>query len=244
MKKGIVLWSGGKDCTIALHKARRAGVSVTHLVPIIYNMPELNKNTYSVHSSGLSKEILQQQADSLGCTLVPYELPDIFDFTMNGFIQFLKPIVAANNLTQLITGEGGNPAMSLWLTHTAEEAGLSAMMPNTHSSENCMNEAMYIINEGYKCKVVSSDDSIHDDSILGKEYNKKFIKELSTVMNKKNAFTNPVSAGSEFHTFAYDGPEFKYPIQTNLFEIKKVTTYFHDDYFNKIENNIHFMLFR
>jgi diphthine-ammonia ligase len=244
MEKGIVLWSGGKDCTIALHKARLAGINVTHLVPIIYDMPELNPNTYSVHSSGLSKEILEQQADSLGCVLVPHELPNVFDFTMSGFIEFLKPIVKENNLTQLITGEGGNPAMGLWLQETADEAGLSAMSPNSHTTENCMNEAMFIINEGYKCKVVSTNESVYDVSILGREYNKEFINELNTVVNKQNVFTNPVSAGSEFHTFAYDGPQFKYPIKINSFEIKTVTTEFHDDDFNKIPSNIHFMLLR
>lgn len=244
MNKGLVLWSGGKDCTIALHKARLAGIEVTHLVPIIYDMPELNPNTYTVHSSGLSKEILQQQADSLGCTLVPHELPDVFDFTMDGFIEFLKPIVTENNLTHLITGEGGNPAMGMWLAHTADEVGLSAMSPNTHTSENCMNEAMYIINEGYKCKVVSTDENIYDNSILGKEYDMDFITELNTVKNRLDRFTNPVSAGNEFHTFAYDGPQFRYPIQINSTEIKKVTTYFHDDNFNKIPSNIFFMLLR
>jgi diphthamide synthase (EF-2-diphthine--ammonia ligase) len=244
MEKGIVLWSGGKDCTIALHKARLAGIKVTHLVPIMYDMPELNRNTYSIHSSGLSKEILQQQADSLECTLVPYELPNIFDFTMNGFIEFLKPIVVENNLTQLITGEGGNPSMALWLTQTASEVGLSAMMPNTHSNENCLNEARYIIDTGYKCKIVSVDDIYYDNSILSREYNYDLISKFQDIPHKSGILTNPVSAGNEYHTIAYDGPEFKYPIKLGNFEIKTVTTHFHDDNLNKTTNLIHYMLFR
>jgi len=244
MEKGIVLWSGGKDCVIALHKARLAGINVTHLVPIMYDMPELNQNTYSIHSSGLSKELLQEQADSLRCTLVPYELPDIFDFTMNGFIEFLKPIVVKNNLTQLITGEGGNPSMALWLTHTAGEVGLSAMMPNTHSDENCLNEAQYIINSGHKCKIVAVDDIFYDSSMLGREYNHNLITEFQTIRNKSDLLTNPVSAGNEYHTVAYDGPQFKYPIKLKNPEIKTVTTQFHDDNLNKTNNLIHYMLFR
>lgn len=244
MNRGIVLWSGGKDCTIALHKARLSGIEVTHLLPIIYNMPELNVNTYTVHSSGLSKEILQKQAESLGCELVPYELPNIYDFTVNGFIEFLKNKTDVHNLTHIITGEGGNPSMGLWFTHTASSAGLTAVFPNTHSEDNCLTEAKYIIDSGYKCKVVSTDDQFHNDDLLGREYDYALIELFSKFHNKLDRFTNPVSAGTEFHTVAYDGPEFKFPIKLEKSEIKTITTNFHDEHLNKTTNIIHFLLFR
>jgi len=62
--KCALFWSGGKDSLLALDRALRAGLDVTHLVTIYEG------NTDRVRFHGVRRSLLQAQARGLGKTLI------------------------------------------------------------------------------------------------------------------------------------------------------------------------------
>src|SRR5258708_10225195 len=59
-----LFWSGGKDSLLALDRARRNGLRVTHLVNIFHD------GFGRVRFHGVRRQYIQSQADALGLTLI------------------------------------------------------------------------------------------------------------------------------------------------------------------------------
>src|SRR5207244_12953531 len=72
--KHALFWSGGKDSLLALDRAERRGLEVSHLVNISEG------NTGRVRFHGVRKELIQAQAEALGKTLLQFEThPENFE---------------------------------------------------------------------------------------------------------------------------------------------------------------------
>ncbi|HYY85238.1 MAG TPA: hypothetical protein VE686_12160, partial [Beijerinckiaceae bacterium] len=59
-----VSWSGGKDCCLALHRAREAGFEVRYLLAMFDESGERTR------SHAIPREVMQAQAEALGMELV------------------------------------------------------------------------------------------------------------------------------------------------------------------------------
>lgn len=240
--RGLMLWSGGKDSAIALHKAREHGIEVTHTLSFVYKCKELHSTDYVIYSSGLTKTLIEKQAELIGCEPLFLELDSVYDFTNDILNNKLNEYNNQFNFTHYISGEGACAQMSLWHKQMANNNGMIGLLPNSHNSKYETLEAHHIINSGYKNIITAVDDRFYDSTYAGKEYNEDLIKDFLTVKNKLNYFTSPVSAGSEFHTFCYDGPIFKKPLEWKHVETKSVYTPFHDSNLNKVDLTNHFYL--
>jgi diphthamide synthase (EF-2-diphthine--ammonia ligase) len=80
-----LFWSGGKDSLLALDRARRTGLVVTHLVNIYEG------NTGRVRFHGVRKELLEAQARALGLELISEAThPRNFEAAFQSALQELK----------------------------------------------------------------------------------------------------------------------------------------------------------
>src|SRR5918998_4357995 len=59
-----VSWSGGKDCCLAMHRARTAGLEVRTLLAMFDETGERTR------SHAIPRDVMQAQADALGLELV------------------------------------------------------------------------------------------------------------------------------------------------------------------------------
>ena len=59
-----VSWSGGKDCCLALHRAREAGFEVRYLLAMFDETGERTR------SHAVPRKVMQAQAEALGMELV------------------------------------------------------------------------------------------------------------------------------------------------------------------------------
>lgn len=237
-----MLWSGGKDSAIALHKARMQGIDVTHTLSFVYKCKDLHPTEYLIYSSGLTKTIIEKQVDLIGCKPLFLELDSVYDFTNDILDKKLKELNSKFNFSHYISGEGACAQMSLWHKRMAEDNDMIGLLPNSHNAKYETEEAHYIIDGGFKNIIVATDDKYHSIDIVGKRYDKATVNDFLTVANKLNYFTSPVSAGSEFHTFCYDGPIFNKPLEWKHIETKSVYTPFHDSNLNKVDIINHFYL--
>jgi diphthamide synthase (EF-2-diphthine--ammonia ligase) len=241
-KKGLMLWSGGKDSAAALYKARQSGIDVTHLITFLYNTTEINSIEPTVYSSGLPKSVIQAQADAIGCQLVTLELPTVFDFTNALLYDKLSDIKNNYGITHYISGEGAEPTMSIWHSMVSRQMGFVDLLPNSHLLDNVENEADFIINSGFKNLVVGANDQYVTEDILGREYDADFREYLNSTLNKHGERTHIISAYGEFHTFCYDGPIFNSPVNWDYDKTITVDTPFHDEHNQRVDYKTHFYL--
>ena len=68
-----------------------------------------------------------------------------------------------------------------------------------------------MISLGFKAVTVSVSANLLDESFVGRQLNEQFFKDLP-----KNV--DVCGENGEFHTFVYDGPIFKFPIEFSLGE--------------------------
>jgi uncharacterized protein (TIGR00290 family) len=240
--RGLMLWSGGKDSAIALHKARNQGIEVTHTLSFVYKHKDLHPDEYVIYSSGLTKSLIQKQVKLINCEPLFLELQSVYDFTNDILNSLLQEYIKKYNFTHYISGEGACAQMSLWHKQIAETNGMIGVLPNSHNSKYELFEARQIIDAGFKNIVVAIDDRFYDSSYAGKQYDQNLINDFLHIKNKQNYYTSPVSAGSEFHTFCYDGPIFKNRLNWDHLETKSVYTPFHDSNLNKVDLINHFYL--
>lgn len=61
MKRAFVGWSGGKDCTLALHKAKESGE-----FQVEFLLTTISSETNRVSMHGVRRELITQQEFALG----------------------------------------------------------------------------------------------------------------------------------------------------------------------------------
>src|SRR5699024_6374314 len=72
--------------------------------------------------------------------------------------------------------------------------------------KNTTNLAREIIDSGIKAVVVAISCNVLDNSFIGRVYDKKFLSDLPPGID-------PCGENGEFHTFVFDGPNFRYPVK-------------------------------
>ena len=88
------LFSGGKDSTLAIHKASEAGLRPKLLI----TMKPYNEDSYMFHKPNIKYTSLQAKA--MGIKHVIWDTEGEKELELNDLTQALK----ANNVTKLITG--------------------------------------------------------------------------------------------------------------------------------------------
>lgn len=195
MRPIIVLSSGGKDSLLMLERLRADPQwEVAALVTTV------NEIDGRVAMHGISLELLQAQADSLGLPLTVIKLPEscdnetyeqrltdgLRDFRERGVTHvgcgdlFLTDIREYRE--RLFGRLGWQPIFPLWFEPTDRLAG-------------------ELIGQGWQLTVTCVDTHKLPRSFLGAEFNQSLLDELP-------AGVDPCGENGEFHTFVHGGPGF------------------------------------
>ena len=205
-KKTLLSWSSGKDSTWALHVLReRSDLEIVGLVTTVNQLYQ----RISIHAVRL--ELLQRQAEAVGLPLHVIELPqpctnDQYESAMGAFIAEAK----LRDIQHMAFGD-------LFLTDVREyrEAKLSSsgitplfplwLMP----TDRLANE---MISSGVRAVVTCVDPKLLPASFAGREFNEEFLSALPGGID-------PCGERGEFHTFAFDGPMFRKPVEIEIGQI-------------------------
>lgn len=200
--KFIASFSGGKDSTLALYKAMKAGEAIGLIVM-------LEEDGYRSRSHGLPPALLQAQAESIGLPL--YTATSSWaDYEEN----FIRLLTNAKNqgAEALVTGDLDMPEHGCWHDKVTKNAGLKLGMPLWEM--NHLNVVEEFIQLGFVTVVVTVNVSLGmKEEDLGRVLTLDYVKELEARR------IDPCGEGGEFHTAVIDGPLFHKPISISKGEI-------------------------
>lgn len=208
MHKAYLNWSSGKDAAYSLYKVQKEkSYRVEKLVTTINS----EEDRISMH--GVRKSLLLKQAESLGIPLhliaLEGNVPLIeYEKVMKSNIDHLK----AEGFTHSIFGDIFLEDLRLYREVQLQKVGLQAVFPLWKL--NTANLIREFIALGFKAVTVSVNARLLDNSFCGRLIDEKFLNDLP-------ANVDPCGENGEFHTFVYDGPNFKFPVDFELGETTK-----------------------
>jgi uncharacterized protein (TIGR00290 family) len=200
--KAIVSWSGGKDCLLALDRARDRCDVVALLTTVT---PEFGR--VSMH--GVRIELIEQQAASLGLPLHRAAIP--WPCRNEDYERVMRAAWAdfqAQGAEHVICGD-----LFLEDIRRYREERLfgpaACVFPlwgeGTHSL------ARAFLDQGYEAVVCCVDTLVLPAAFAGRPYDEFFLADLPPGVD-------PCGERGEFHTFVHAGPTFARPVRFTLGE--------------------------
>ena len=206
MKKAVFNWSGGKDSALALHK-----ILEEQEYEIVCLLTTINQEFNRISMHGVRKELLEEQAKSIGIPLYIIEVPkeltmEKYDTLMKEELIFLK---RKHHISHAIFGDIFLEDLKKYREERLGKLGLTAVFPLW--GQDTLTTVNEFISLGFKAITVCIDAQKMNDSLVGRIINEEFIKELPDDVD-------PCGENGEFHSFVFDGPVFNETIQFNLGE--------------------------
>lgn len=199
MHKNISIfnWSGGKDSTLALHYALQS-----KRYDIRYLLTTVNEAYNRVSMHGVRESLLVKQADSLEIRLYQIRLPESPDMsTYEQQMHHHMTLLKSEGITHSLFGDLFLEDLKTYRENKLAKIGLKAEFPIWN--RNTAGVITEFISLGYKTIVVCAKEGL--EHLCGRIIDKDFIADLP-------AGTDPCGENGEFHTFVFDGPLFKKPI--------------------------------
>lgn len=208
--KAIFNWSSGKDSALTLYKILKDDqFEVTSL------LTSINKEFQRISMHGVHVSLLEKQAESLGFPLIKMEIPkepsmeeysEIMSKTMND--------IKSQGVTHSIFGDIFLEDLRKYREDQLQSIGMKAVFPLwKQNTTDLINEFLSL---GFKTIVTCVNETYLDKSFAGRIIDQDFIKDLPENVD-------PCGENGEFHTFTFDGPIFKKPIQFEIGETVKKT---------------------
>jgi len=198
-KKAVFNWSGGKDSAFALWKVLK---QKEFSVEILLTSVSQKYERISMH--GVRKELLIQQAASIGLPLEMVMIPDEpsmsdYDNLMAAKLTKLKN----KRIEYSIFGDIFLEDLKKYREQRLAEVDMKAIFPIWKMDTRQV--VQQFINYGFKAVVVSANARLLDKSFAGRLIDKSFLADLPVNVD-------PCGENGEFHSFVFDGPVFNKPI--------------------------------
>ena len=209
-KKAIFNWSSGKDSALALCKTLKENkFEVTSL------LTSINKEFQRISMHGVHVSLLEKQAESLGLPLIKMELPK--EPSMEEYRNIMSKTMSEirqNGVTHSIFGDIFLEDLKKYREDQLQSIGMKGVFPLWKiDTQNLIKEFLDL---GFRTIVTCVNETYLDKSFGGRIIDEDFLKDLP-----KNV--DPCGENGEFHTFCFDGPIFKNPIEFEIGEIVKKT---------------------
>lgn len=193
-------WSGGKDSSLALHRSRIEGRRVTHLLSIC------DGPSGRVPYHGVRAELLGVQAEALGLELVLGETSDEAGFE-DVFLDALGDLTD-RGIRGVVFGNIHLDDVRAWYEERVTGAGLEHVEPLWGGEPSRL--VREFVGLGYRSRVVSVQlESAADPDWLGRDLD----AELLDLIDARPE-VDPCGEKGEFHSFCWDGPLFRSPVET------------------------------
>jgi uncharacterized protein (TIGR00290 family) len=205
-RRAWVSWSSGKDSTFALEETRRAGA-----VDAVGLLVTLNRDADRVAMHAVRRELVEAQADRVGLPLHPVDLPypcpnEVYEAQMDAAMAaaaevgvdhvvfgdlFLADVRAYRE--QALAGSGVGPLFPLWGRPTDRLA-------------------RDMLDAGVRAVLTCVDPAQLPAEFAGRAFDADLLADLPDGVD-------PCGERGEFHTFVWDGPGFRSPIDVEVGEV-------------------------
>ncbi|MCF4102805.1 adenine nucleotide alpha hydrolase [Gillisia sp. M10.2A] len=206
MKKAYLNWSSGKDAAFCLYKIQQAGA-----IKIEKLLTTVNSEVDRVSMHGLRSELLKRQAESIGLPLHIIELNgnvsmQTYSEIMNSQVFKLKE----KGFTHSVFGDIFLEDLKEYREQQLAEVGIEAVFPLWKKDTRVLLKEF--IEAGFKAITVCVNSKYLDKTFCRRIIDQSFLEDLPEGVDA-------CGENGEFHSFVYDGPNFKYPIKFEVGEM-------------------------
>ena len=194
------LFSGGKDSTLALHKAVNSGMAIDLLITML---PE-SKDSYMFHYPNL--KFTKLQAEALGIRQVFARTKGIKEEELED----LEVVLAENKVKSLVTGATYSTYQLNRIRIISDKLGINSFSPLWHIEP--MSELEELA-KTFNAIITSVSAEGFDKSYLGAKIDENMIAKLVLLNQKYNI--NMLFEGGEAESFVLNAPLFKKKIKIN-----------------------------
>jgi uncharacterized protein (TIGR00290 family) len=204
--KAWMSWSSGKDSAMALDLARAEGTAeVTGL------LSTMNADADRVAMHAVRRSLLEAQADRLGLALVTVDIPasctnEVYEARFADAID--KALV--EGVTNVIFGDLFLGDVRAYREERLRGTGISPIFPLWDRPTDIL--AREMIESGLKAVITCVDPTQLPGEFAGRHFDAELLSELP-------AGIDPCGERGEFHTFVWDGPGFRSPIDVEIGQI-------------------------
>jgi len=221
MKLGV-LFSGGKDSTLALYKAKKDGNEISCLLSLMSK----NKESYMFHTPNV--HLTKMQAKSLGIPLMQRKTEGKKEEELKDIIAIIKDARKKYHIEGIVTGAVASKYQFDRIKKICDDLNLKSINPLWQKNQiELLNELLQ-----NKFQVIISGVFAYplDEKFLGKQMDASVIQKLGDLQEKYQI--NPSGEGGEIETTVLDCPLFnkkikiiessvKYENYAGIFQIKK-----------------------
>ena len=207
-KKAVFNWSGGKDSALALYK-----ILQQNQFDVVALLTTVNEETELSSMHAIPHSLLLKQAESIGIPLYPVFLPknlQIYEQRMKDAANHFK----AQGVEHFIFGDIYLTDVRKYREDRLHPLGIEVVEPLWNPNSN---EVMQdFLASGIKTQIIVTDASKLDATFIGQDIG-------SAVIDLMSAEVDVCGENGEYHTFSYDGGPFKYPVDFNIIETRKLS---------------------
>lgn len=200
--KAIFCWSGGKDSSLCLYKVLQAKE-----YEVSYLLTTINGNHHRISMHGVREELLDAQVASIG---IPQLKVFVYEGNNDEYERAMGETLARakdKGITHVIFGDIFLEDLRTYRENNLAKIDLKAVFPLWKQNTS------YLINEflqlGFKTVTCCINDAYLKAEHVGQLIDEEFVKALP---NNVDA----CGENGEFHTFCFDGPIFKKPIEISV----------------------------
>jgi uncharacterized protein (TIGR00290 family) len=204
-KKALMNWSGGKDSALSLYH-----ILQNKEYKVAYLLTSLNDSFKRVSMHGVREELLDQQAENIGIDLVKLRLAETVSMEEYHakMAETMQPLIDSG-IKYSIFGDIFLEDLRLHREERLEKIGMKGVFPIWKRPSLELLEEFWDL--GFKTMVVAVNGKSLDKSFCGRILDRDFVKDLPSGVD-------PCGENGEFHTFVFQTPYFKNPIQFDIGE--------------------------
>jgi uncharacterized protein (TIGR00290 family) len=199
-KKILISWSSGKDSAWALHVLRQ-----DPNIEIMGLFSTVNKLFDRVTMHGVRSELLKQQAESAGLPLDIIEIP--YPCNNDEYVAIMKAFIITakkKGIEYFAFGDLFLENVRGYREALLQGTGIAPLFPIWGVSTKIL--SLQMVSNGLKAVITCINAGQFSQEYAGRKYNASFLEDIPNGID-------PCGENGEFHTFAFDGPMFQYPIK-------------------------------
>jgi len=202
--KAIFCWSGGKDSSLALYK-----VLQENKYDVCYLLTTINGNNKRISMHGIRESLLDEQVESIG---IPQMKVYTYDTSNDEYEKAMEDAflqAKIEGINYVIYGDIFLEDLRLYRERTLNRVGLKAVFPLWKKDTRSLIDEF--IRYQFKTVVCCVNAAVLDKSYVGRLIDLDFVKSLPKGVDV-------CGENGEFHSFCFDGPIFKKPINIQIKE--------------------------
>ncbi len=206
-EKTILSWSGGKDSAMALH-----ALLDSDQYEVVSLLTTVSEEYGRISHHGVRVELLEQQATALGVPLHMLYLPGA-NCPMEDYEALMKKTMLEykdNGIQTVAFGDIFLQDLREYRQRNLAKVEMNAIFPIWGRDTTEVVESF--ISLGFKAFLTCVDGEKLGEKFAGRPIDADLIRDLPDGVD-------PCGENGEFHSFVYDGPIFRRPVDVNVGEV-------------------------